>query len=422
MDSIPYDSIILLGALLILSGYFSASETAITSVNKMRLRNQADNNNAKAIRSLKMAENFDQSISTILIGNNIVNIALAAIATNIATQLYGSQGSTLLISTAVITIVVLIFGEILPKSLAKQYAEKYLLLASASLMTVMKLFYPITWLFVQLKVGINKVIGAGKEEPTFTEEDVKAMVEIGEEEGIFLTQERELLHNAIAFDDIIVKDILTPRPDVVAISMETSIEEIKEIFIKEKYSRLPLYDGSIDNIIGIISHRDFFAQYVQNPEFLLKDISRSPFYVIGSAKISNLLKELQSTQNHIAIVLDEYGGTAGIISIEDIIEEIVGEIWDEHDENETLVEVLDDRKFRMDGRLPVEEFSELLHLATDESSANTLGGWISDTLGYLPKKGEIVECANFTIHIEEVKKHRIQKVVVERNLDIVFSA
>ncbi|MGD6777258.1 hemolysin family protein [Sutcliffiella horikoshii] len=421
MDSIPYDSIILLGALLILSGYFSASETAITSVNKVRLRNQADNN-ARAKRSLNMAENFDQSVSTILIGNNIVNIAMAAIATNIATQLYGPDGSTLAITTAIITIVVLVFGEILPKSLAKQYAEKYLLLISASLMTVMKLFYPITWLFVQLKVGIKKLLGADKEEPTVTEEDVIAMVEIGEEEGTFLTQERELLHNAIAFDDIVVKDILTPRPDVVAISEDTSIEEIKDIFIKEQYSRLPLYEGSIDNITGVISHRDFFAQYVQNPNFSLKEIARSPFFVIGSAKISNLLKELQTSQNHLAIVLDEYGGTAGIISIEDIIEEIVGEIWDEHDENENLVEVLDELKFRMDGRLPVEEFTELLQLEVSESTANTLGGWISDMLGYLPKKGERVECESFVIHIEEVKKHRIQKVVVEKNVDFVFSA
>lgn len=421
MDSIPYDSIILLGALLILSGYFSASETAITSVNKVRLRNQADNN-ARAKRSLNMAENFDQSVSTILIGNNIVNIAMAAIATNIATQLYGSNGSTLAITTAVITIVVLVFGEILPKSLAKQYAEKYLLLISASLMTVMKLFYPITWLFVQLKVGIKKLLGADKEEPTVTEEDVIAMVEIGEEEGTFLTQERELLHNAIAFDDIVVKDILTPRPDVVAISEDTSIEEIKDIFIKEQYSRLPLYEGSIDNITGVISHRDFFAQYVQNPNFSLKEIARIPFFVIGSAKISNLLKELQTSQNHLAIVLDEYGGTAGIISIEDIIEEIVGEIWDEHDENENLVEVIDELKFRMDGRLPVEEFTELLQLEVADSTANTLGGWISDMLGYLPKKGERVECESFVIHIEEVKKHRIQKVVVEKNVDFVFSA
>jgi CBS domain containing-hemolysin-like protein len=421
LDSIPYDSIILLGALLILSGYFSASETAITSVNKVRLRNQADNN-ARAKRSLNMAENFDQSVSTILIGNNIVNIAMAAIATNIATQLYGPGGSTLAITTGIITIIVLVFGEILPKSLAKQYAEKYLLIISASLMTVMKLFYPITWLFVQLKVGIKKLLGADKEEPTVTEEDVIAMVEIGEEEGTFLTQERELLHNAIAFDDIVVKDILTPRPDVVAISEDTSIEEIKDIFIKEQYSRLPLYQGSIDNIIGVISHRDFFAQYVQNPNFSLREIARSPFFVIGSAKISNLLKELQTSQNHLAIVLDEYGGTAGIISIEDIIEEIVGEIWDEHDENENLVEVLDELKFRMDGRLPVEDFTELLQLEVAESTANTLGGWISDMLGYLPKKGERVECESFVIHIEEVKKHRIQKVVVEKNVDIVFSA
>ncbi|WP_078381711.1 hemolysin family protein [Sutcliffiella halmapala] len=422
MDSIPYDSIILLGALLILMGYFSASEVAIANVNKVRLRNQADNNNAKAKRVLSMAVNFDRSMSTIVIGKNLVKIAVATIATNLAIQMYGSQISTLALTAAIITVLVLVFGELLPKSFAEQYAENYLKFISASLMTVMKIFLPIAWLFVQFKLSIKRLLGVNKKEPTITEEDVKAMVEIGEEEGIFLTQERELLHNAIGFDDIIVKDILTPRPDVVAICNETPIEEIKDIFINEKYSRLPLYEGSIDNIIGVISYRDFFAQYVQNPSFSLKDISRSPFYVIGSAKISNLLKELQSSQNHLAIVLDEYGGTAGIISIEDIIEEIFGEIWDEHDENEDFIEVIDDRKFRMDGRLPVEEFSELLQLKVEESSANTLSGWISNTLGYLPTKGEKVECDHFTIHIEEVKKHRIQKVVVVRNLDIVYSA
>lgn len=199
MDSIPYDSILLLGGLLLLSGYFSASETAITSVNKVRLRNQADSHNVKAQRSLKMAENFDQSLSTILIGNNVVNIAMAAIATKVATDIFGNTGSTLFLTTLVITILILIFGEILPKSLAKQYAEKYLLTISTSLMTVMRLFYPITWLFVKLKLGVNKLFGSNILEPSVTEEDMKALVNIGEEEGTFLTQERELLHNAIVF-------------------------------------------------------------------------------------------------------------------------------------------------------------------------------------------------------------------------------
>jgi putative hemolysin len=413
LDSIPYDSIILLGALLIFSAYFSASETSITSVNKIRLRNQAESNNAKAIRALRITENFDQGLSTILIGNNIVNIAMAAIATKLATDFFGNQGSTVVISTIIVTVMVLVFGEILPKSLAKQYSEKYLFFISSSLILIMKVFYPVTWLFVQLKEGINKLIGSQPNEPTVTDEDVKAMVQIGEEEGTFLSQEKELLHSALAFDDIVVNDILTPRPDVVAISLNSSIDDIKNIFIQEQYSRLPIYDESIDNIVGTISHRDFFAMYVQQGDFKITEIIRKPHFVIGTVKISNLLRELQKHKVHLAIVLDEYGGTVGIISIEDIIEEIVGEIWDEHDESETLIEIVGEDKVRLDGRISIEVLRESLNISLHESSSNTLGGWISENLGYLPKKSEVMEYHNYTFIIEEVKNRRIQKVVVK---------
>lgn len=415
MDSIPYDSIILLGMLLMLSGYFSASETALTSASKVRLRTRAENEDKKAIRSLKMSENFDQTLSTILIGNNIVNIAMATIATKIATDLFGSQGSTVLVTTIVITILVLIFGEILPKSLAKQWAEKYLLQASTSLTVIMKLFFPITWLFVQLKVLINKIIGSKEQGPTVTEDDVIALVEIGEEEGTFLSTEKELLHNAIGFDDILVKDILTPRPDVIAISVDMSVDEIKHVFIQEKYSRLPVYEGSIDNIIGIISHRDFFESYVDVEHFNIHDILLKPHFVIASVKISKLLKELQKKKVHLSIVLDEYGGTAGIVSMEDIIEEIVGDIWDEHDENEVLIEPLEDGKFRLDGKVSIEEFSELFKLDLSESTSNTVSGWVSDTFGYLPNKGESMNYEAINIVIEEVQNRRIQKVVIEKS-------
>lgn len=412
MDSIP--SIILLGALLLFSGYFSASETALTSANKLRLRNQAENKNVKAQRSLKLIENYDQTLSTILIGNNIVNIAMATIATTVATAMFGNQGSTLVITTMVITALVLVFGEILPKSLAKQYAEKYLLSASASLMITLKLFSPVTWLFVQLKVGVNKLLGTNNEEPTVTDEDVKALVEMGEEEGTFLSNEKEFLHNAIEFHDIVVRDILTPRPDVIAVSLETPIEEIKEIFIREQYSRLPVFDGTIDNIVGIISHRDFFTHYVtEDKEFRLTSIIRKPHFVIGSVKISNLLKDLQNNKVHLAVVLDEYGGTLGIVSMEDIIEEIFGEIWDEHDDNETLMEQIDQEKIRLNGRFPIEDFSELVNMDVPETSSVTLSGWISETLGYLPKNGESLEYDSFRIQIEEVRNRRIQKLIVQ---------
>jgi putative hemolysin len=338
---------------------------------------------------------------------------MAAIATKLATDLFGSQGSTVVISTIIVTIMVLIFGEILPKSLAKQYSEKYLFFISSSLILIMKFFYPVTWLFVKLKEGINKLIGPQPDEPTVTEEDVKAMVQIGEEEGTFLTQEKELLHSALEFDDIVVKDILTPRPDVVAISLSSSIDDIKNTFVQEQYSRLPVFDESIDNIVGTISHRDFFAMYVQQGNFKITEIIRKPHFVIGTVKISNLLRDLQKNKVHLAIVLDEYGGTVGIISIEDIIEEIVGEIWDEHDESETLIEIVDEGKVRLDGRISIELLRESLNISLHESSSNTLGGWISENLGYLPKKSEVMEYENYTFIIEEVKNRRIQKVVVK---------
>ncbi len=404
----------LLGALLLLSSYFSASETALTSANRLRLRNQAENNNRKAKRSLTLIERYDQTLSTILVGNNIVNIAMASIATSFATRMYGTQGSTVFLTTLIITAFVLVFGEILPKSLAKQFADKYLLHASASLMIILKICSPLTWLFVKLKEGINGVFGSGKEEPAVTDDDVKALVEMGEEEGVFLTAEKELLHKAIEFDDIVVKNILTPRPDVVAVSVDTPIDEVKDVFIQEKYSRLPVYDGTIDNVVGVIYHRDFFTHYVMDQDgFTLETIMRKPHFVIGSAKISILLEELQKNKVHLAIVLDEFGGTLGIVSMEDIIEEIFGEILDEHDENEVLIEQIDHEKLLINGRYPIEEFSELVNSELPETSSVTLSGWISETLGYLPKKGESLEYDHFNLYIEEVRNRRIQKVILQ---------
>lgn len=422
MDSIPYGSIFLLGALLLLSGFFSASETSITTVNKIRLRNQADNGSLKAKRSLKLIDNYERSLSTVLVGNNIVIITMAVIAATYAAQIFGSNGSTLAITTLIITVAIIIFGEILPKSFAKQNPEKFLLTFSNILTVLMKLLYPIAWLFVKLQVGVNKQIGSNKEERTVTEEDVKALVEIGEEEGTFLSQEKELLHNAIEFDDILVKEILVPRLDVVAIDVSSSIEDVKQVFMNERFTRIPVYDGSIDNVIGIISHRDFFQKYVQDPSFHLNDIIREPFFTVLSMKISKLLKELQKNKVQLAIVLDEYGGTAGIVSMEDIIEEIVGEIWDEYDENEFLFETIDEQKMRLNGMMSIEEFCELVNIDMPETTSNTLSGWISDILGYLPQKGEKATFLNINFYVEEVKNRRIEKVIVEINKETMQTA
>ncbi|QKS70431.1 HlyC/CorC family transporter [Paenalkalicoccus suaedae] len=412
MDSIPYGSILLLGAFLFLSAYFSASETAITSANKVRLRTLAEENNPRAKRSLALTENFDRSLSTILIGNNVVNIGLTAMGTAIATSIFGGTATTLLLTTVVITVVVLTFGEILPKSFAKQRPEKLLLGVSWSLQTVLVVLTPVTWLFVQLKKGLNRLIKS-EMEPSVTDEDVKALVTIGEEEGTFEIQERELLHNAIEFDDTIVRDILTPRPDITAVGVDADIEEVKDIFIREKFSRIPIYEESVDNIVGVLSYRDFMTKYVENEPFALKDTMRAPYFVIGTVKISGLLKDLQNNKVHLAIVLDEYGGTAGIISIEDILEEIVGDIWDEHDDKELLIEALDASRFRMDGSISLEDFCESVDISLPATDSYTLGGWISELFGYLPKKGESVVYEHIRIHVEEVRRRRVKSVIIE---------
>lgn len=422
LDSIPSASMYLLVALLSLSAYFAALETSITNANKIRLKHRAENGDLKAKRALKLLNEFERSISTILIGNNIVNIAIAIIATTLATEMFGNDFGTIALTVAIVTVIILIFGEIIPKSIAKLKAEKFLLAFSASLLALMKLFYPISWPFVKLQLGVNKQIRMRNEEPTVTEEDVKALVDIGEEEGTFLSDEKELLHNAIEFDDILVKEILVPRLDVVAIDISSSIEEVKQLFMKEKYTRIPVYDGTIDNVVGIISHRDFFEKYVQDLTFEIKDILRKPFFTVTSMKISSLLKEMQKRKIQLAIVLDEYGGTAGIVTIEDIIEEIVGDIWDEYDDNEVLYETIDETKIRLHGMMPLEDFCELVNIDMPQTSSNTLSGWISDILGYLPQKGEMVSFLNLNLYIEEVKNRRIEKVIVEINKETVQTA
>lgn len=409
MDSIP--SIMFLGALLSISAFFSASETALTSANMLRLRNRAEEGE-KASRLRSLFQRYDDVLSTVIVGHTLVNIAIVATAILIAIELFGTDRA-IIVSIAFITAIILIFGEFVPKSLAKPVAEKFLLRTSAALMILLKICSPITWIFRKLKEKLCNVFGFYKKHPTVTDDDVKMLVEIGEKEGVFLATEKEWLHKVIEFDDIVVKNILTPRLDVVAVAIDTPIEEVKNVFIEEKYSRLPVYDGSIDNIVGVISHRDFFAKYVSKQPFSLREIMRKPYFVNGSTKISHLLEELQKNKVHLAIVLDEFGGTLGIVTMEDIFEEVFGEIFDEHDENEVFIQHLDGGEILLNGRYSLEDFSELVNCELPETSSVTLSGWITDTLGYLPKRGEMLEFDHFKIYIEEVRNRRIQKVILQ---------
>lgn len=414
MESVSFEWILLLLILLFFSAYFSASETALSSVNRIRLKHYADLNRRGASKAIRFSENFDQTLSTILVGNNIVNIAAAAISTKIATDLFGGTAMALFISTAVMTILILTFGEILPKSFAKEHSEQYIMTTSSFLSVTMFVLSPITWFFVRLKRGTAQLFGSKQKEPSITDEELKAMVDIGQQEGVFLEGEKKIIHSAIEFDDILVKEIINPRTDIIAIEKSMSLDEIKDVFIHEKFARIPVYDLTIDNIIGILYHRDFFAAFVNNQTFTILEIMRKPFFVIGTKKISHLLSEMQRNKVHMAIVLDEYGGTEGLVTIEDIVEEIVGEIFDEHDENVTLYEEIEEDEFLYDAIISIEQFARSLDIELPESAAQTLGGFIIELLGRYPKLHDEVTYHNLRFEVSQVDKRRIKKIRVQR--------
>ncbi|MBU8907408.1 hemolysin family protein [Desertibacillus haloalkaliphilus] len=411
MESVSYSLIILLALLIVFSAFFSSSETAFSSVNKIRMKKYAEENRPGGKLALRISENFDQTISTILVGNNLVNIAGTTIAAKIFTDLFG-ESSGLVISTVVMTILVLIFGEILPKSYAKENAETYALKISGVLSFLIKVLSPVTFLFVRLKNWLSSLVTSKESEPSVTEEELKVMVEIGEEEGIIDQQEKELVHSALDFNDIIVGEVLTRRIDMVAIEVHASTEEIKSVFFKERFSRIPVYEGHIDNIIGILSEREFLSMLVKNESFQLKDLLREPMFVVESLRISTLLPELQKHKTHMAVVIDEFGGTEGLITMEDILEEIVGEIWDEHDEKKLLVKQIDNGSFIFSAEIGLDDFSQFVSIPLPDSNYHSLGGWIVEQFERIPTTGDQFEYSDVTIIIHKVEGHRIRSVQV----------
>lgn len=415
MDDVPSSTIILFIFLLFLSAFFSSAETAFSSVNKLRLNHYAGEGRRGAKKALHIAENFDQTLTTLLVGNNLVNIAAATLSSQIAIQLYGPNLGVF-ISTFVVTFLVLIFGEIMPKSFAKEFAESYTLKTAGVLFLLVGLFKPITWLFIKLKNFVSVFFKNKEREPSVTEEEIKVLVQMSEDEGVIDEKERELVHRSLEFDDIIVDEIIKPRPDMVAVEVNDSVDEIKEVFFKERFSRIPVYEGNIDNIIGILSERDFLTEYIRRYDKMdIRSLLRDPLFVVQSMKISVLLPELQKKKVHMAIVIDEFGGTAGLITLEDILEEIVGEIWDEHDESVLLVRELSPGNYLFFADYPVDDFSDLLQLDLPETTKHTLGGWIIDELQRIPVEGEEIDLGAITLKILKVEENRIRQVHVTVN-------
>jgi len=410
---VPIGLVILLGVLILLSAFFSSAETAFSSVNRIRLRNYVSEGRAGSKNALHISENFDDALSTILVGNNIVNIAAASISSKVAVDLFGAS-TGLLVSTFGMTVLILIFGEILPKSMAKENAEEYSLKISAILLLLIKILTPVNFVFSKLKASVSRMFSKdGEAQPSVTEEEIKVMVDISEEEGVINNDERELVHRSLEFNDVLVGEILTHRMDMITIEVNQPLEEIKQIFLEERFSRIPVFEDNIDNVIGFLSEREFFAELIQNKEVNVREMLRQPMFVVKSMKIATLLPELQRTKSHMAIVVDEFGGTSGLITLEDILEELVGEIWDEHDEKVNIMTKIDESTYEFDAQYDLDDFSELFNVPMPDTSYHNLGGWIFETLESIPVNGDSFVYENLRIIVKEVENHRIRNIKVE---------
>ena len=404
-------SITLLVALIVLiafSAFFSASETAFSSLNQIRLKSRAEEGDTSAARVLAMAEKYDKLLSSILIGNNIVNIAAASIGTVLFTKWLGEErGATA--STVVLTIVVLIFGEVTPKTLAKEMPETIATAVSPVLNLLLTLFTPLTWLFSQWKKLLGRFVHSS-ESDAITEGELITMVSEAENDGELTDRESQLIRSAIEFDDVEVEEILTPRVDVVAVEDDISLEELAQTFAESGYSRLPVYHDTVDNIIGVVHEKDFYIARLKK-SVTMEDLIAPTLYTTGSTQISQLLRTLREQHHHMAVVVDEYGGTEGIITLEDILEELVGEIWDEHDEATEDFRQQSDGSWLVSGSASVDDLYETLDLPEDEDiDSNTVNGLVQEKTHHLPKVGDHFQLNDYEGVVTRTARRRVTEV------------
>ena len=407
-------SIIAMLFCIVMSAYFSATETAFSSLNKTRIKVLAENGDRRAQLTYRLSENYDKLISTILIGNNIVNIAVAAIGTLLFVELYGEVGAT--ISTVVVTIAVLIFGEITPKSIAKDFPEKFAMFSAPLINLLIWILTPLNFLFSMWKKLISRMLKTS-EESKMSQEELLLLLDEVQQEGSINEDEGELLKNAVEFGDLEAQDILTHRVDLEAVSIKATKEEVAEAFTQSHFSRLLVYEENIDKIVGVIHQKDF---YVGNgiTSKSIPEIMTEPIFVLSTEKINDLLKLLQSHKSHIAVVIDEYGGTQGIVTMEDILEELVGEIWDEHDTVEEPIRKLDAHTFEIDGDVTFDDFCSYFDVKEDEADSVSFGGWIMEKMGKIPEQGESFAYGDFTFNIEQISDNRIHKVRVTQSASV----
>lgn len=406
-------TLIILIILLCLSAFFSATETALTGANRIRLKNQAEGGDKKAALALKLIGDYDSALSTLLIANNIVNILASSLTTVFFINLLGA--SAVGAATAVTTVAVIIFGEVLPKSYANENSEDMIKTSSAFLNFLTKLFAPFVAILNFIKSLLKKKSSEEEEfVPSFSEEELISIIDEIEDEGVLEETQAELVQSAIEFKEIFAGEILTPRVDITAVEKGDSLERVKELFLRHNFSRMPVFEDSIDNIIGFISQKDLFSHILKNDIFNWNSLVKPCLYVPPKKKIIDIMQILQKEKMHMAVVTDEYGGTLGILTLEDILEELVGEIWDEHDEITQFIKPLDDGSFEVLGELEVTELYEAI-LETHTAPVKdyiALSAYLLEKFSKIPEKGESVCDAYFRFTILEVVEHRIIKVKV----------
>lgn len=418
-DPDPYSTIFTSIAIVILvffSAFFSATETAFSSVNRTKLKLKAQAGNKSAQKSLDLLDKFDKLLSTILVGNNLVNITLSILFNSLFEKAIPNPAVSGVVSVAVSTVIVLTFGEISPKMIAKENSERFCLAVCYPISAIMVILYPITIIFTGLKWVLSKIFKS-KGDDKITEEELLSMVEEAGEDGSLDSQEQELISSAIEFDDAEVEDILVPRVNVISVPINIPMEKLKGIFLEYNFSRLPVYKDTIDQIVGMIHNMDFFTA-LEKGEKNIKNYITPVAVATEHMKISNLLKSMQRQKVHMAVVVDEYGGTLGIVTLEDILEELVGEIWDEHDEVINYLTKLDEDQYLVDGRAELDNFFAELGIDEDESEnfdSQTVSGWAIEQFGEIPKKGQSFDFKNLTITANKVTQRKILDVKVKIN-------
>jgi len=402
--------IIVLIILLVLSGIFSAAETGLMSLSKIRIRHMVDENIKGAELVKKLVENPNKLLSAILVGNNVANIAASAIATSIAIDFFGDTGVG--IATGIMTLLVLIFGEITPKSMAAKNSEKVSLKVARFISVITKLLGPIITILMYITNLIIGIFGGkvDKDQPFITEEELRTMVDVSHEEGVLEGEEKEMIYNVFEFGDSQVKDIMVPRTDIVSIDIDSSYEEVINIFKEEHFSRIPVYQESIDNIVGTLYVKDLLLSENTGEDFSVKKYMREPYYTYEFKKITELFEEMRKKRVAMAVVLDEYGGTAGIVTMEDLVEEIVGDIGDEYDELENEIEVVKEDEYVVHGTTKIELVNDMIGTNIESEDFDSIGGFVIGQLGRFPIEGETVEYNNIKFIVEDVDRNRIKKM------------